>query len=310
MVQKQTTSEVRGAREWVDLPVVLALRRHGTARAAAAALGVSHSTVLRRLATAEAGLGVRLFGRAADGRFEPTPAGEDAVETGEHLDDLLMVMERRIQGRDLELAGPLLVTMPPGFLPMLARELGAFAARYPKIELSVTAGLAYADLAHREADVALRITPSPSPELVGRRLADVHVGVYGSAAYLATQPARTPLARHRFIGWDPSLAQTAFARWIDQNVPADRIRCRIGRDWQVRDAVDADLGLTLVPCAQGDLQPGWRRVKLLPALTTPLWLLTHRDLRATARMRALRDALADAVLAKRALVEGRRPQRP
>ena len=93
-------------------------------------------------------------------------------------------------------------------------------------------------------------------------------------------------------------------------MPADRIRCRIGRDWQVRDAVDADLGLTLVPCAQGDLQPGWRRVKLLPALTTPLWLLTHRDLRATARMRALRDALADAVLAKRALVEGRRPQRP
>ncbi len=86
-------------------------------------------------------------------------------------------MERRIQGRDVELSGPLHVTMPAPFLPVLARDLAAFGREYPAIELTIAAGQSFVDLAHRESDVALRITPSPSPELVGRRLADVAVGV-------------------------------------------------------------------------------------------------------------------------------------
>jgi DNA-binding transcriptional LysR family regulator len=91
------------------------------------------------------------------------------------------------------------------------------------------------------------------------------------------------------------------------HVPRARIRCRITQDWQIKEAIDADLGLTLSPCALGDLQPGWRRVKLVRDMAAPLWLLSHRDLRATARMRACREFLAEAVLAKRDLIEGRRP---
>jgi hypothetical protein len=44
----------------------------------------------------------------------------------------------------------------------------------------------------------------------------------------------------------------------------------------------------------------------VPELATPLWLLSHRDLCATARMRAFREVLADAVLARRELLEGRK----
>jgi DNA-binding transcriptional LysR family regulator len=83
------------------------------------------------------------------------------------------------------------------------------------------------------------------------------------------------------------------------------VRCRATQDWQFKVAIDAGLGLALVPCALGDSQPHWRRVKLLPELSAPLWLLSHRDLRTTARMRALREFLAEAALARRDLLEGR-----
>jgi DNA-binding transcriptional LysR family regulator len=299
MVQKQTTCD------WADLPVIMAVARAGTLRAAARALGVSHSTVLRRLEAAEAALGTALFTRRPDGRHDLTPSGQDAFDTAEQLEELVGGMERRIGGRDLELAGPLHVTMPATMLPSLWPDLAAFADRYPRIELAVSGGFGIADLAHREADVALRIIGEPAPELVGRKLATVAVGIYGSNAYLATLRPRARLDEHAFIGW--SLPNMVFARWIAGNVPAAQIRCRVSSDAQLEAAVSAGVGVSLMPCMLGDSHADWRRVRLVDEIAAPLWILTHRDLRATVRMRAFRDYLAEAVLARRALIEGRRP---
>src|SRR5262249_50393745 len=118
------------------------------------------------------------------------------------------------------------------------------------------------------------------------------------------------LESHDFIGWDASLSHIVFASWMAEHVPEARVRCRLTQDWQLKEAIDASLGLALVPCALRDSQPHWRRGKLLPQIAGTLWLLTHRDLRSTARMRACRDAVAEAVLAKRDLIEGRCPLPP
>src|SRR5262245_10356663 len=144
MVQKQTRCD------WADLPVVAAVARSGTLRGAARAIGVSHSTVLRRLTAAEVALGSALFVRRPDGLHELTPSGQDVFDTAEHLEELVTGMERRVQGRDLQLAGALHVTMPAMFLPVLWPDLATFADRYPQVDLSVTAGFVYADLAQRE----------------------------------------------------------------------------------------------------------------------------------------------------------------
>src|ERR1043165_9530610 len=218
MVQKQTTCD------WADLPVVIAIARAGTLRGAAKLLGVSHSTVLRRLEAAESALGSELFVRRPDGRHELTPAGQDAFDTSEQLEELVASMERRIRGRDLELAGAVRVTMPAWMLPLLWPDLVAFGERYPQIELSVAGGLAFADLAHREADVAIRIIGEPSPDLVGRKLAMCECGIYGSAAYLATKPANTKLRDHDFIGWTTSVG---FSKWIEAHEPAAPHRARL-----------------------------------------------------------------------------------
>ena len=299
MVQKRT------ATDWADLPVIAAVARAGTLRGAARALGVSHSTVLRRLDAAEHALGTELFVRRPDGRHDLTPSGQDAFDTAEQLEELVTGMERRIQGRDLELRGPVQITMPAMLLPVMWPELAAFTDRYPQIVLGISGGFAFADLAHREADIAVRITDQPSPELVGRKLCMGAVGIYGSAAYLATVPRNARLDEHAFIGW--GLPNMAFARWIREHVPRARIRGRVSVDSQLEGAVSAGVGVTLLMCALGDSHQDWRRIALVPELATPVWILSHRDLRATVRMRAVRDYLAEALLAKRDLLEGRRP---
>jgi DNA-binding transcriptional LysR family regulator len=96
-----------------------------------------------------------------------------------------------------------------------------------------------------------------------------------------------------------------------RHVPKARVALRFENTWAVRDAVDAGVGVALLPCATGDARPGWRRVRLVPEVGAPLWILTHRDLRATARVRVLREVLWQSISAERALYEGRhRPRDP
>jgi DNA-binding transcriptional LysR family regulator len=297
MVQKQT------ALNWDDLRVALALSRAGSVRAAARALGVSHSTVLRRLQELESAAGVRLFDRQ-----ELTIAGEDVVDTARELEEVMIALERRVEGRDLRLSGPIRVTLPDPLLATLLPIFKRFGEKYPEIELTLVVGEEYVDLAHRQADVALRIATAPPPDLVGRRVADVVCAIYGSEQYLSGRPVRN-LERLDWVGW-PAESSMAFAQWMRERVPKARIAIRMHSSWAIRDAVDAGVGVAILPCAVGDLRAGWRRVRLVPEMKVPLWILTHRDLRATARVRVLRDALWEAVGAERDLYEGRRPSSP
>jgi len=288
--------------DWDDLRVALALSRAGSLRSAARALRVSHSTVLRRVAALEDAAGVRLFERKGE-RYELTSAGHDACETAAELEEGVTALERRVQGLDLRLAGRIRVTLADPLLPAVLPLLKAFGDRYPEIELTLAVGIVYADLAQREADVALRIAAEPPPELVGRKVATVACGIYGSERYLAAR-ASVPVGRLDWVGWPPDSSMT-FARWMAAHVPKARIALRVETSWAIRDAVDAELGVALLPCALGDAREGWRRVKLVPDVSAPLWILTHRDLRGAARVRALRDFLFEAISRERKLYEGR-----
>jgi DNA-binding transcriptional LysR family regulator len=288
--------------DWDDLRTALFLARAGSIRAAARALGVSHSTVLRRLDALESATGVRLFDRKPDG-YELTAAGQDVFDTAKSLEDVVLALERRVEGRDLRLSGPVRVTLPDPLLPLLLPDLRAFGDAHPAIEVTIAVGLAYADLAHREADVAIRFASEPPPDLVGRRLAHGNCAVYGSKRYLARRSTRN-LEALDWVGWEPE-STMFFARWMQKHVPSARVGLRATSSWVIRDAVDADAGVALLPCALGDARPSWRRLRVVPEAAAPLWILTHVDLRTTARVRALRDFMIDAIVAKKKIIEGR-----
>ena len=79
--------------DWDDLHLVLAVFREGTLSGAARRLGVTHSTVFRRLGAIEEKIGARLFERFRDG-YAPTPAGETAAASAARLEDEVLTLER------------------------------------------------------------------------------------------------------------------------------------------------------------------------------------------------------------------------
>lgn len=299
MVQKQTSIP------WDDLRIALALAEAGSVRSASRALGVSHSTVLRRLAALESSVGVRLFERKVEG-YEVTPAGQDVFDTASELHEVVTALERRVAGRDQRLSGAVRVTLPDPLLSFFLPVLRDFNREYPDIEVTLAVGVSYLDLAHREADIAIRLAAEPPPDLVGRRVATVATGIYGTDKYLAGRSTRD-LASLDWVTWAED-SQMAFAQWVKKNVPKAHIALRATAPWALRDAVNADLGVTVLPCATGDREPTWRRVRLVREITAPIWVLTHRDLRATPRVRALRDFLVAGIESQRALLEGRSPR--
>jgi DNA-binding transcriptional LysR family regulator len=292
--------------DWDDLRLVLAVFREGTLSGAARRLAVTHSTVFRRLGAIEAKLGARLFERFRDG-YAPTPAGETAAASAARLEDEVLTLERKLSGQDLRPFGTVRITTTDTLSSILMRHLPAMRALHPDIQLEIAISNMMANLTRREAEIAIRPTPEPSEILVGRRVADIAHAIYGSRAYLSRRDEKD-LSTHDWIGLDDALANTVIARWMHENLRAAHITCRVDALPALRDAAVAGLGLALLPCYVGDLASGLRRVtpKALAEPRSALWLLTHDDLKRTARIRATLDFLAKALASERTLWEGKR----
>src|SRR5690606_1175983 len=299
---------MQGSGDWNDLRSFLAIAREGSLQGAARVLGVNHSTVFRRLNALEARLGVRLFDRSPRG-YGLTAAGEQMLRSAERVEDEVLGVGGRLLGGDVRLAGSRRVTTTDTLVHgVLGPHLRAFQAAYPGIELELITGNAFFDLSKREADVALRPSRHPGDAMVGRRLAALAVALYAARDYLAARgrPASPDeLAGHALITGDASLAHLHATRWLSRHVPtsASVLRCNVGVRQCARCA-DV-LVLAHLPGFLGDRWPEMGRVLPPdPALAGELWLLTHPDLRRTARVRAFMETIARGIRRERALLEG------
>lgn len=297
--------------DWTDLRHALAVAEAGSLAGAARSLRVNHTTVLRRVNGLEARMGVRLFERRSTG-YALTAAGEEVLAVARGMDATVAALERRLAGQDLRLSGTLRVaTTDTLALTVLMPHLAAFRAAHPGIALEVAISNVMANLTRRDADVAVRPADNPPEPLVGRRVAGIAYAVYGATGYLARHLELGGLAAHPWVAPDDSLAATATARWMRRTLPpATVITCRLDSLLAMREAVRAELGLALLPCYLADGLSGIARVgDPLPEVRSNLWLLTHEDLRRTARVRAFTEFMAHALGGERDLLEGRGPVR-
>lgn len=278
---------------WDDLKVLLALSRQGTIRKAAAELSVSHSTVARRLKTLEKQLGVRLFDRLPDG-YALNSVGEQIVEHATIVEREIHSLERSVTGSDSRFAGPIRLTTVPPMASLLMPILAEFHTAYPQIELEVLTTYEVIDLARRDADIAIRFVHEPEPWLVGRRLPEFAKAAYATKGYIQTHTFNGESASARWIGWRGDGAQPD---WIAETDFPD---CHAF--WQVNDpitqqeAARAELGMALLPCWIGDRDSDLIRVPpgRVVHINQP-WILTHPDLRTSARVRAMAAFISKAL---------------
>jgi DNA-binding transcriptional LysR family regulator len=292
--------------EWNDLRYVLAVADAGSLAGAARTLGVNHTTVLRRVSAFEKGLGLRLFERLPTG-YVLTPGGEELIAAARHVNDTIITLERKLAGRDLRPSGTIRVTTTDSLMGSILPEiLAGFRNTHPRIKVEIALSNVLFNLSKRDADVAIRPAENPPENLVGRSIAKVAFAVYGSSDYLAASGNSKSLADHKWVAPDDSLATTSVARWMRVELPHSEVTLRADSLLALKLAAEAGLGLAALPCYLGDTSSGLVCVHApIEAMETELWILTHDDLRDTARIRAFTEFAAKAFTRRRALLEGR-----
>jgi len=284
------------ALDWADLQYFTAVGRSGSISAAARSLRVNHSTVLRRIANLEAALGVRLFDRLPGG-YALTTAGGELNEQLAGIDEQVDSAQRLLTGRDAAITGTIRLTTTDTLLHgLLMPVLARFHAAHPGVQVQVAINNGFSSLTQREADVALRGSNRPPPNLVGRRVGDIQTALYGSRAYLKSLGRNADIASYRWVGTDDSLAHLEQAKWLRKQVDESRVALRVDSLVGMVDAVVHGLGVGLLLCPLADARS--ELVQLAPpdrALDTQVWILTHPDLRQVARMRVFTQFVFDAL---------------
>lgn len=292
---------------WNDLKLVLAIARAGTLGGGASALGVNHSTAFRRLQTLEERVGTRLFERLPAGAYVPTPEGERFATTAERIEAETLALGRDVVGRDARLTGALRVTSSETLAySVLTTELARFRAAHPGIVVELVIDNRVLSLSRREADIALRVTRPKEPDLFGRKLADIGWTLYASPSLITRDGPVSDLAERDFIGWGAEVTGIAAADWLGEHVASERIVYRASSLINQFTAARAGIGLVLLPCYLGDGDPGLARAIQQPIaeLTRELWIVTHADLKKTARVRAFFDIVGDGLANRQATFSG------
>ncbi len=299
---------VPGDLEWNDLALILAIGRGEGLSGAARALGLTHSTVFRRINAIEEKTGVRFFDRFRSG-YVPTEAGRTAMGYGERIEGEFHALGREVLGRDGELKGRIRVTCPEAFAEEHAPGIVArFCAKHPEIQIDLAPGHGAADLNRREAEVAIRATRTPPDNAHGRRIGAFRFALYAEPGYLE-RVAEVPVSERAFCLIEGTAGWLAPQIWPTREAGERQavFQCRASR--AVLNACAEGLGMSLLPCYVGDFDPRLVRVgEPFSHLDLDLWVLTHPDLRHTARVRAFMTHLYDELLAEVDLWAGARPR--
>jgi DNA-binding transcriptional LysR family regulator len=294
---------MESALQWDDLRIALAVATAGSLAGAARSLGVNHTTVLRRLDALEKRLGAQLFVRQRGG-YAPTEAGELVVQEARLFAPRVDDIGRRILGRDLALTGHLrLSTNPVGMNYLLPTALAAFARAHAGIEVEAVETVTLADLSKREAELALRIANSVPEHLVGRRLGPARIRVYALRGAPGLPQRVTPLARlietAPWIAFEKEATYRSFDRWMHAHLLPRQVRLRVDVFNASVAMLKTGIGVALLPTFVELSEPSLVAVSSeIEELRTDIWLLTHPDLRRTARVSLFMQEVGDALAAQ------------
>lgn len=294
---------------WDDLQVLIALFRERTTGRAAATLGVSQPTVVRRLAALEQGLGVSLFDRSSTG-LVPTPAAERLYASAEKVERAVCDFTSEVDsvtGAELNL---IRITFLDHFERLLVPVLRQFRSRWPLVQTQLLASDRMYDLTRGEADIAIRGRDRPdSDDIVVHELPPTGWTVYASAHSPADErpSSSDEISNFPIAMLDSSAAKLPVYRWLESRAPTGHsMRC--SNYSALRSAVASGAALSVFPCTVGDGDP--ELVRCFPPMAEfdiPIYLLARRAILRRPPARALFDLIASHFREHPDLLMGKRP---
>ncbi len=294
--------ELRLRLNWSDFQTVLAISRHGSVAKASGPQGMTHSTLLRKLDLIESRLETKVFNRGRV-RYTLTAAGHEIERAAREFEPLAIGAEMRASGADRRPSGDVRVSVSSIVIDhLLPSVLAQFRSSFPDVQIELISTREHVNLRRREADIAIRIADTVPDWLVGRKLADLQFKVFTRRTgrrKLPLQNIDDLVGQRRWIGFERDFHDLKFDRWLAGRVPAEQVVLRVDNFSHAANMARAGIGIALLPAfvesSIPDLIPMTASIE---ELVTPLWLVTHPELRDAARiqvlMRAFGPALANA----------------
>jgi DNA-binding transcriptional LysR family regulator len=285
--------------DWNHVRAFLVTADEGSFSAAARVLRTAQPTIGRQVAALEEELGVTLFERVGRG-LALTPTGLELVEHVRAMSDAALRVSRVAAGQAVSLDGPICITaseiVATYLLPPVITEL---RARHPGIDVEIVASNAPQDLRRREADIAIRSFRPSEPDLIARKIRDSEAYLYAAPEYLrklGARPTREALSRATFIGFDRKGTFRKGLAALGLSLGPESFPLVTGSQHVQWALVREGAGIAIMLAEIGDAEPGVRRaLKELPPIVVPMWLVTHRDVNTSRRVRVVADFLAEAL---------------
>jgi len=283
---------------WADLEIFHAVARDGGLALAAAALGLSETTVARRLKAFEAQLGLTLFTRGAN-RLIPTQIGLSLAADAASIADAIARFSARADAARMRDDAPVRITATTSISLFLTQHAARLSAEAGGVELVILSTRERLDLARGEAEIAIRMRKPP--EAAGHF--GQKVGRLAQAFYVRrdVDPARAPVI---------SVSRDVSSR-IEQHILAwaagRPIAARVGDSAARFESIRASGAVSMAPCFLADADPALIRLEAPPDATADeIFLVSHESSRQRPAVLAMLEALRKLFREHRTRLEGRR----
>ncbi len=283
--------------DWNQIRALLATIEEGSFSAAARALGQTQPTLSRQIAALEADLGITLFERNRRATV-PTGAALELVEHVRSMGEAAQRISLTASGQSSAVEGRVTVTatniMASFYLPPIIKRIREEA---PGIRLEIIASNELQDLQKREADIAIRHARPEQPDLIARLVGETTGHLYAHPDYLDRVGRPTCLDevnRLDFIGFEQNERVIEYLNGIGLSLTPENFKISSGSSTVHHALAMQGLGVTPMTRDWIDqhsiLEEVWPELAPIPIQT---WLVTHRELNTSRRIRVVFDHIAN-----------------
>ena len=282
--------------DWNQLKAFLETAETGSLSAAARKLGLTQPTLSRQVAAIEQSMGVTLFERVGKS-MALTPTGLDLLEHARAMGAAAEALSLAATGSSQAVRGVVTVSatdvVASVLLPPLVKKLHD---QEPGITIDVIPSNALSDLLRREADIAIRHVKPEQPDLIARLVREATAHFYASESWVNAHGhprSAEDAARLSFVGSDRSGQYLGYLRMHGLPLSEANFSCYADHSVAHWALVRQGMGIGVMMEEIALATPGMVRVlDDLPPVRFPIWLVTHRELRTSKRIRMVFDALA------------------
>ena len=283
--------------DWNRARAFLVTAEEGSLSAAARALGMAQPTLGRQVDALEHELGVVLFQRVGRG-LTLTPSGLELLDHVRTMGAAAGRMSLAAAGQSQSIEGQVCIAASEVYAAhLLPAILVKLRAAEPGIDIEIVTSNSPSDLRRREADIAIRNFRPTEPDLIARKICDVPARLYATPAYLERvgNPALPyDLRDADFISIDSTGELLKGLNAMGLGLSGKNFPILTENYLVMWEFVKAGLGIGILDGNIGDAEPAVVRVlPELEPLIFPIWLVAHRELHTSRRIRMVFDLLAD-----------------